>query len=67
MSMHGSLAERAAAPPDPAQDVAESIGIGNLTDDISSALAADVEYRLREVIEVRKAEAHCTVHPLLNA
>ena len=34
------------------QDVAESIGIGNLTDDISSALAADVEYRLREVIEV---------------
>lgn len=34
------------------QDVAESIGIGNLSDDISSALAADVEYRLREVIEV---------------
>lgn len=33
------------------KDVAESIGIGNLTDDISSALAADVEYRLREVIE----------------
>ena len=35
------------------QDVAESLGISNLSDELSTALAADVEYRLREVIEVR--------------
>lgn len=35
------------------QDVAESLGIPNLSDDVSTSLAADVEYRLREVIEVR--------------
>ncbi|KAK9894648.1 TAF-domain-containing protein [Cystobasidium minutum MCA 4210] len=33
------------------KDVAESIGIAGLSDEVSGALAADVEYRLREVIE----------------
>ena len=34
------------------QDVADSLGITNLADEVSLALAADVEYRLREVVEV---------------
>merc|ERR1712093_69435 len=33
------------------KDVAESIGIPNLSDEVATALAADVEYRLREVME----------------
>lgn len=33
------------------QDVAESVGIGSLPDEVASALAGDVEYRLHQVIE----------------
>ncbi|CEQ39944.1 SPOSA6832_01503 [Sporobolomyces salmonicolor] len=34
-----------------AQDVAESVGIANLPDEVAAALAGDVEYRLWELIE----------------
>lgn len=33
------------------QDVAESLGIANLPDDVARALAGDVEYRLWDIIE----------------
>ncbi|SGY72423.1 BQ5605_C005g03169 [Microbotryum silenes-dioicae] len=36
---------------DSVKDVAESIGISNLPDEVASALAGDVEYRLWEMIE----------------
>ncbi|SCZ97736.1 BZ3500_MvSof-1268-A1-R1_Chr4-3g07417 [Microbotryum saponariae] len=36
---------------DSVKDVAESIGIANLPDEVASALAGDVEYRLWEMIE----------------
>lgn len=39
------------------QDVAESVGIANLPDDVAGALAGDVEYRLWEIIEVRISPA----------
>lgn len=35
------------------QDVAETLGIANLSEDVAAALAGDVEYRLWELIEVR--------------
>lgn len=34
------------------QDVAESVGIATLSDDVAQALAGDVEFRLWEIIEV---------------
>lgn len=37
----------------PPKDVAESLGIANLPDAVSSALASDVEYRIHQVVEVR--------------
>lgn len=40
------------ADPPPPQDVAESVGIANLPDEVATALAGDVEYRLWEIIEV---------------
>ncbi|GAA5848676.1 hypothetical protein JCM8547_004593 [Rhodosporidiobolus lusitaniae] len=36
---------------DSVKDVAESVGIANLPDDVAGALAGDVEYRLWELIE----------------
>ncbi|KAK4053723.1 histone H4-like TAF Taf6, SAGA complex subunit [Microbotryomycetes sp. JL201] len=36
---------------DSVKDVAESVGISNLSDEVATALAGDVEYRLWEVIE----------------
>jgi len=36
------------------KDVAESLGINNLSEDVASALAGDVEYRIHQVVEVRK-------------
>ncbi|GAA5859194.1 hypothetical protein JCM1840_003795 [Sporobolomyces johnsonii] len=36
---------------DSVKDVAESVGIANLPDDVAAALAGDVEYRLWELIE----------------
>ncbi|KAI5479581.1 transcription initiation factor tfiid complex 60 kda subunit [Pseudohyphozyma bogoriensis] len=38
---------------DSVKDVAESVGIANLPDEVAVALAGDVEYRLWEIIEVR--------------
>jgi hypothetical protein len=35
------------------QDVAESLGITNLSETVISALASDVEYRIHQVVEVR--------------
>lgn len=40
------------------KDVAESLGIVNLQDDVAQALAGDVEYRLWEVIEVSKVDTY---------
>ncbi|KDQ62792.1 hypothetical protein JAAARDRAFT_30697 [Jaapia argillacea MUCL 33604] len=36
---------------DSIRDVAESLGITNLTDSVASALASDVEYRIHQVVE----------------
>ena len=36
-----------------AKDAAESLGIASLPDNIASALASDVEYRIHQVVEVR--------------
>jgi len=35
------------------QIYAESVGISDLTEDVSSQLAEDVSYRLRDIIQVR--------------
>lgn len=44
---------------DTVRDAAEAIGIGTLSDDVSKAMAMDVEYRLHEVIEqARKFMRH---------
>lgn len=40
--------------------MAESLGISNMTDEVALALAADVEYRLREIVEVG-----CTLYVFL--
>lgn len=37
--------------PDNVKDVAESVGIGNLHDDVAENLARDVEYRIAQVLE----------------
>lgn len=34
------------------KDVAESLGLAHLSDEAAAALAADVEYRLTQLIEV---------------
>ena len=36
----------------PSQDIAESLNISNLSDAVASTLASDVEYRIRQVVEV---------------
>ena len=41
------------------KDVAESLGIANLPDTVSSALASDVEYRIHQVVEVRSGLHFC--------
>lgn len=43
------------------KDVAESLGMTNISDSVASNLASDVEYRLNQVIEVRNL---CHVHAL---
>ncbi|KIJ54804.1 hypothetical protein M422DRAFT_240888 [Sphaerobolus stellatus SS14] len=37
--------------PESIKDVAESLGINNLQEDVASALASDVEYRIHQVVE----------------
>ncbi|GJJ15644.1 hypothetical protein Clacol_009922 [Clathrus columnatus] len=37
--------------PESVKDVADSLGITNLSDDVASALASDVEYRMHQVVE----------------
>jgi hypothetical protein len=44
------------------QDIAESLGISNLSDTVASALAADVEYRLHELIEVSNFCLHYSLY-----
>lgn len=39
------------SPSDTVKDVAETLGISNLPDDVAKTLAMDVEYRIHEVIE----------------
>lgn len=34
------------------QTIAQSIGISNLSDEVAAALAPDVEYRMREIMQV---------------
>ena len=36
---------------DSIRDVADSLGIGNLSEGVASMLASDVEYRLHQIIE----------------
>jgi TATA box binding protein associated factor (TAF) len=43
------------------KDIAESLGIASLSDTVASALAADIEYRLHEVIEVRSPDTLSTL------
>ena len=38
----------------PAQVIAESYGFADLGDDVSAALAADLEYRIRELTQVSR-------------
>lgn len=38
-------------PPDTVKDVAESIGINQLDDDVAKVLALDIEYRIHEIIQ----------------
>ncbi|EPQ26001.1 uncharacterized protein PFL1_06455 [Pseudozyma flocculosa PF-1] len=38
-------------PTDTVRDVAESLGIANFKDNVAAALAADVEYRIREIVQ----------------
>jgi transcription initiation factor TFIID subunit 6 len=33
------------------QDIAESVGIPNLKDDVATSLAQDVEYRIHEIVQ----------------
>lgn len=40
-------------PADAIKSIAEFVGIANLKDDVAVALAQDVEYRLRDIIQVR--------------
>lgn len=39
------------SPSDTVKDVAESLGIANLSEEVSKSLAMDVEYRINEVLE----------------
>eukprot|EP00976_Prorocentrum_cordatum_P065282 1177843-Prorocentrum_minimum.AAC.5 len=39
--------------PETIKIVGDSAGISKLTDEVASALAPDVEYRMREIIQVR--------------
>lgn len=39
-------------PNDTIEVIAQSIGINNLSPDVAQALAPDVEYRLREIMQV---------------
>jgi len=42
-------------PKDTIHVIAQSIGITNLHDDVAKELAPDVEYRMREIMQVRDA------------
>ncbi|KAK9461782.1 uncharacterized protein V1516DRAFT_635774 [Lipomyces oligophaga] len=42
------------SPSDTVKDVAESLGISNLPDEVSKSLAMDIEYRINEVLEEAK-------------
>lgn len=46
------------------QDVAESLNIVGLSDDVASSLASDVEYRIHQVVEVRMLTALSTMEVL---
>ena len=56
-----AAATRSEAPhvrPDTIKIVADSVGISKLSDEVASALSPDVEYRMREIIQVRFCVAH---------
>jgi hypothetical protein len=42
-------------PVDSFKVIAESVGVQNLKDDVAAALAQDIEYRLRDIIQVNLA------------
>lgn len=44
--------EMSIVPKDTIHVIAQSIGISNLQDDVAAALAPDVEYRMREIMQV---------------
>ncbi len=39
-------------PKDTIKVIAETIGITNITDELASALGPDVEYRIRDIVQV---------------
>ena len=43
-------------PRDTIKVIAESVGLSNLTDELASALAPDVEYRIRDIAQVSSFE-----------
>ena len=67
------LSPRMAAPPPPGAGAArfsghtiklfaDSLGLGALPDDVAAAQAAEVEYRLRQVIQARVYRLHLPGH-----
>jgi transcription initiation factor TFIID subunit 6 len=48
------------------QDVAETIGIANLSEEVAGALAGDVEYRLWELIEVSSSTLPLSLETLVR-
>jgi len=45
-------------PKDIIKCIAETVGVSALGDELASALAADVEYRVREICQVLKLMVH---------
>ena len=50
-NMFGANMPSSVYPKDSVKDVAESLGIINLRDNIATALATDIEYRIRDIVQ----------------
>jgi hypothetical protein len=46
--------------------IGETVGISSLSDEVASALASDVEYRLREIAQVRMASSYVLLLSLFS-
>ena len=47
-------------PKDSIKIIAEAVGVTNLPDEVAAAMASDVEYRIREITQVRTSHLHTT-------